>query len=75
MSTVAITVDTEDPLFSIWMWRGDSQRLALLRPVLERALDIPEQPCVLGVRHTCRPQTCSPCLVFDLQEALTRSIQ
>ena len=74
MSKVAVTLDTDDPMFSVWLWRTDSQRLAMLKPILELALDTPEQPCVLGARHACRPQTCSPCLVFDLQHLLqTRS--
>jgi hypothetical protein len=75
MTRIAITVDTEDPVFQVWRWRYDSMRMFILQPILDLALDIPEQPCVLGERYACRPQSCSPCLVYDLQDAMTRSIQ
>jgi hypothetical protein len=75
VTRVAIEVDTAEPVFQIWMWRNDSARLHLLKPALELAMEMPEQPCVLGERYTCRPQTCSPCLIHDLQEAMMRRIQ
>jgi len=75
MSGVVITVDTEDPVFQVWRWRNDSARLFVLGPVLELAMEMPEQPCVLGERYACRPQSCSPCLIYELQNRMRRSIQ
>lgn len=74
MTRVAITIDDQDPVFQVWRWRTDSARLFVLQPVLELAMEMPEQPCVLGERYACRPQSCSPCLIYELQNRMRRSI-
>ena len=83
MSRVAITLDDQDPIFQTWVWRNDSARLFVLQPALDLAMEVPEQPCVLGQRYTCRRtesgrvtgQTCSPCLIHDIQNRMRRPIQ
>jgi len=76
MTRVAITIDDQDPVFQVWKWRTDSARLFVLQPVLELAMELPERPCSLGdgERYNCRPQTCYPCLIYELQNRMRRSI-
>ena len=76
MTHVALTVDTDDPIYQIWCWRNDSARLFVLQPALDLAMGMFEQPCVMGERYACRGtgQTCSPCLIHDLQNRMRRSI-
>jgi hypothetical protein len=74
LERVGITVSTDDPIYQIWCWRNDSARLFVLQPVLDLAMEMPEQPCVLGERYACRPQSCSPCLIHELQHRMRRSI-
>jgi hypothetical protein len=75
VSRVAITIDDLDPIYQAWVWRNDSARLFVLQPALDLAMEIPEQPCVLGERYACRPQSCSPCLIHDIQNRMRRPIQ
>ena len=75
MARVAIALDDQDPIFQTWVWRNDSARLFVLQPALDLAMEIPEQPCVLGERYACRPQSCSPCLIHDIQNRMRRPIQ
>jgi len=75
VSRVAITLDDTDPIFQTWVWRNDSARLFVLQPALDLAMEMPEQPCVLGERYSCRPQSCSPCLIHDIQNRMRRPIQ
>jgi hypothetical protein len=74
MTHVSIPVTTDDPVYQVWQWRNDSARLFVLQPALDRAMGIFEQPCVLGERFSCLPQSCSPCLIFDIQNRMRRSI-
>jgi len=74
MTKVAITIDDQDPIFQAWVWRNDSARLFVLQPALELAMELPERPCSLGERYACRPQTCYPCLVHELQNRMRRSV-
>lgn len=77
-----IVVPSGDPVYQVYCWRNDSARLFVLQPALDLAMSIPEQPCVLGVRYTCRRtesgritgETCSPCLIHELQNRMRRSI-
>ena len=75
MSQVVITTTVEDPVFTIWRWKQDSARLFVLQPVLDLVMEIPEQPCVLGERYACRPQSCSPCAIYEIQNRMRRSVQ
>jgi hypothetical protein len=74
VTRTVIEVALDDPVYQIYCWRNDSARLFVLQPVLDLAMEMPEQPCVLGQRYACRPQSCSPCLIFDLQNRMRRSI-
>jgi hypothetical protein len=75
VTRVVIEVDSADPVFQAWCWRNDSARLFVLQPALDLAMEMPEYACVLGERYACRPQSCPPCLIYDIQSRMRRSIQ
>jgi len=66
----AVVVPSNDPVYSVYVWRQDSITLARLRPVLAELDAIDNQPCAFGDGCPVSGMTCMPCAVRRIKTQL-----
>jgi hypothetical protein len=66
----AVVVPSNDPVYSVYVWRQDSITLARLRPILSQLLAVPDQPCLLENTCTSPGLTCIPCSIRSIKRQL-----